>query len=443
MPSRRRFLQLGGVSFALGFAGCSEDQTPSNPTADPSTVDTPGTTRTPTGSLPDTLEIRRLASGFAAPVGFEPLPGRPGEWVVVDQNGQCWLYDGSEISQRPFLDVRDRMVGLNDSYDERGLLGLAFHPDFETNGRLYVRYSAPRRTGTPSNYSHTFVLSEFTMDPGAAGVPLDSERTVLEIPQPQSNHNAGAVTFGPDGYCYVAVGDGGGAGDAGRGHVEGGNGQDVESNFLGSILRIDVDGREDSKAYSIPADNPLVGTAGLDEHYAWGLRNPWRMSFDGSDLFVADVGQNEYEEVNLVEAGGNYGWNVREATHCYDAQNCPSETPDGTPLRPPIVEYDHGGDPPSGAAVIGGYRYHGQAIPDLGGTYVFADWLLNGHVYVAAERETGLWETSVVELRREGGDVPQNALAFGRTHDGELTLCTSNGSGPTGDSGAIYRIEAI
>jgi glucose/arabinose dehydrogenase len=453
MSSRRRFLRLGGASLALAVAGCNGDRSPtadSTPSADPSPSATPGDTPTPTGEIPESVGIQRLASGFAAPVGFEPVPGRVGEWVVVDQDGRVWLYDGDSIREEPLLDVRDRMVSLNENYDERGLLGLAFHPQFETNGRLYARYSAPRRSGTPSNYSHTFVLAEFTMEPDGSTVPLDSERPVLEIPEPQGNHNAGAVAFGPDGYCYVAVGDGGGAGDSGRGHVgdwydevQGGNGQDTESNLLGSILRIDVDERDGDNGYAVPEDNPLVGESGLGEHYAWGLRNPWRMSFDGEDLFVADVGQNEYEEVNLVESGGNYGWNVREATHCYDASECPDETPTGTPLADPIVEYDHGGDPPNGAAVIGGYRYRGQAIPDLRGTYVFADWILNGQLYVAEERETGLWETSVVELERDGGDVPQNALAFGRTRAGELTLCTANQSGPSGDSGAIYRIGSI
>jgi hypothetical protein len=285
------------------------------------------------------------------------------------------------------------------------------------------------------------------MDPSGTTVPLDSERTVLEIPQPQANHNAGAVAFGPDGYCYVAVGDGGGAGDRGRGHVSdwyetnrGGNGQDVESNLLGSILRLNVDERDGEAPYAIPQDNPLVGDAGLDEHYAWGLRNPWRMSFDGEDLYAADVGQNQYEEVNLIESGGNYGWNVREATNCFDAQNCPSETPDGTPLEDPIVEYDHGGDPPNGAAVIGGYRYRGLLLPGLDSRYVFADYILNGQLYVAEERETGLWETAVVDLEREDGDVPRHALAFGRMHNDELVLTTATESGPSGDSGAVHRI---
>jgi glucose/arabinose dehydrogenase len=457
MPtSRRRFLIAGSATVAIAVTGCSDEppssgDTPTDgspPQADPSPNATPTAgTQTSNEAFPETVVARRMASGFTSPVGFETVPGRPGEWIVVDQDGCAWLYDGSEIGDEPFLDVTDRMVSINGGYDERGLLGLAFHPEFATNGTLYVRYSAPKRDGTPSDYSHTFVLAEFSTDPDANTVPTDSERTVLEIPQPQSNHNAGSVLFGPDGYCYIGVGDGGGGGDTGPGHVDdwyeandGGNGQDVEANLLGSVLRIDVD-PEDEKGYAIPADNPLVGGTGRDEHYAWGLRNPWRMSFDGGDLYAADVGQNRYEEIDLVRPGGNYGWNVREATHCYNADSCPGESPDGDRLRDPIVEYSHSGDPPSGQAVIGGYRYRGDALGGLSDTYVFADWQLQDSLFVAEPVEGGLWPVSVVDVEREeGGQLGSFALAFGRTHRDELTICTTDESGPRGSSGAVYRL---
>ncbi|MFB6189263.1 MAG: sorbosone dehydrogenase family protein [Halapricum sp.] len=448
MPSsRRQFLRLGGASVALALAGCSDDQTPQ---ADKALTSVPSETPTASGNLPETVRIRRLAHGLSSPIGFETVPGRPGEWVVVDQEGRAWQYDDQQgaIRSDPLLDVREEMVELNDGYDESGLLGMAFHPEFESNGKLYVRYSSPRRSGTPKNYDHTFVLSEFTMDPEGTTVPLDSERTVLEIPEPEGNHNSGTIAFGPEGYLYVSVGDGGGAGDKAMGHVEdwydaneGGNGQDVEQNLLGSVLRIDVDNQANGKGYAIPADNPLVGKTGLDEIYAWGFRNPWRMSFDQGDLFVADVGQSKYEEVDLVQSGGNYGWNVREGTHCYKADDCPSETPDGTPLRDPIVEYSHSGDMPRGRAVIGGYRYHGSAFPDLQGTYVFADWALKQQLFVARQREDGLWPISMIAITREGTTpVPTYALAFGRTQDGELTICTSNKIGPAGRTGEVYQI---
>jgi len=345
------------------------------------------------------------------------------------------------------------MVELS-GYEERGLLGLALHPDFQSNGRVFVRYSAPRTSETPDGYDHTFVLSEFqagedlTVDPA-------TERRLLEIPQPQSNHNAGSVLFGPDGYLYVGVGDGGAANDAGLGHVsdwyednDGGNGQDVTSNLLGSVLRIDVDETGDGMPYAIPEDNPLVGEPGPDEQYAWGFRNPWRMSFAGQTLFVADVGQNRYEEVSVVERGGNYGWNVKEGTHCFSAnspgsppENCPSETPDGDPLRNPVIEYSHSSGDIDGVSVIGGYRYSGSAIPGLEGRYVFGDWQSGGDVYVATPAEEGLWPIERVSLGHAGENPPgQYLLAFGRDQDDELYVATTGSAAPRGESGAVHRL---
>ena len=465
--SRRQFLRYSAVGVALGLAGCSSDEAPvadttpqSDPTTDgaPATETTEATPRqtttdqsgTPSPSMPETITARRVASGFTAPVGFESVPGRDGSWVVVDQDGRVWLYDGTEILADPMLDVREQMVDINSGYDERGLLGLAFHPAFTDNGKLYARYSAPSRAGTPDDYSHTFVLSEFTVADSGRTVPLDSERTVMQIPQPQGNHNAGAIAFGPDGLLYVGVGDGGGANDEGTGHVTdwydanaGGNGQDITENLLGSILRIDVDRREDSLGYAVPDSNPLVGADGLDEHFAWGLRNPWRMSFSDGDLYVADVGQNEYEEVNIVEAGGNYGWNVREASHCFGAASCPSESPRGRALQDPIIEYDHGGDPPNGIAVIGGYRYRGDALSDLEGTYVFSDWRADGTLLAATPSESGLWPVSTLDVTAQNRDgIGSMVLAFGRDHDDELYVCTTENGGPRGDTGEVYKLVA-
>jgi len=455
---RRSFLASGTTALVFAIAGCAGDEPPSadtttdppgNGTTAPGKTTTPSTTASPPSGTPDgppgSVTARRVASGFTAPVGFETVPGREGSWVVVDQDGRAWLYDGGGIRDRPYLDVRDRMVSINSNYDERGLLGLAFHPEFASNGTVYVRYSAPKREGTPANYSHTFVLSEFTADPTADRVPLDNERTVLEIPQPQGNHNAGAITFGPDGLLYVGVGDGGGGGDDETGHVEdwydgvgGGNGQDVTENLLGSVLRIDVDGR-DAGGYGIPRDNPLVGRPGLDEHYAWGFRNPWRMSFDGSDLYVGDVGQGAREEVDLVVAGGNYGWNVREGSNCYRTGECPTETPEGQQLQDPITEYSHTGDPPNGVSVIGGYRYRGSALGGLGGTYVFGDWRWNRSLFVAEPREDGTWPITVIEVETIGASTGELLLAFGRAGE-ELYVCTTDSAGPGGSTGAVFRL---
>jgi glucose/arabinose dehydrogenase len=451
-PSRRQFLRSALLASSAGLAGCSARAPSSDTERDGAAGASPGDGTATDGSstddksgptLPDDLSVgtQRVASGFVAPLGIEVVDGAV---YVVDQPGR--VYRVADGEQSTFLDLRGRVVDVS-GYDERGLLGLAFHPDYPDDARLYVRYSAP----ADDDSDHTFVLAEFRAD--GDDVDPETERRLLELPQPQMNHNAGSVLFGPDGYLYVGTGDGGGANDQGRGHVDdwygrnaGGNGQDVTENLLGSVLRIDVDGETDGKPYGVPDDNPLVGKEGLDEQWAWGFRNPWRMSFAGEDLFVADVGQNRFEEVNLVTRGGNYGWNVREGTHCFSTDSpgdppdsCPAETPDGAPLVDPIIEYPHGGDGPTGIAVIGGYRYEGDELTDLGGAYVFADWQSKGRLFAAPARESGLWPISTVSI---AGDAGEYVLAFGRDEEGELLVATSDRSGLGGETGAVYRLRA-
>jgi len=474
--TRRDVLALGGTLLVGGLAGCQSDgddgtatggespntdnvtETPTESPAGPTTSGGGSGTATETGTeagtettTPPPLEglsvsAERLATGFTSPVAVEAP--RPGERFVVDQTGQVYRHTDDGLDDEAVLDVTDRMVSVG-GYTEQGLLGLAFHPEYASNGRVFVRYSAPPRDGTPQGYSHTFVLAEFRADPDTGAVDPASERTILEIPQPQGNHNAGAVSFGPDGYLYVAVGDGGAGDDQGNGHVDdwydavdGGNGQDVTENLLGSVLRIDVNDEGDGQNYAVPDDNPLVGAEGLDEQYAWGFRNPWRISFgpDGR-LFVADVGQRQWEEVNVVERGRNYGWNVREGTHCFGAENCPSEAPGGNPLRDPVIEYPHGGQPVSGIAVIGGYLYDGEAIPDLRGRYVFADWRAEGRLFVAAEDSDGLWPTATLSVDADEQFGP-NVLSFGRTPAGELLVCTTAESGVQGSTGSLFELRA-
>jgi glucose/arabinose dehydrogenase len=415
MQTRRGFL-AAGLSVAVGTAGCGQ----------PSETGTP-TDQDPTGADTDSLEVglETVTDAPDAPLAFQTTPD--GATYVADRPGRVHaLGDGSAETA---LDMTDPVM----TGSERGLLGLALHPEFGSNDRLYVRYSGRSRLGTPPSYSHTFVLAEFRAR-GDGTIDENSERTLLEIAQPQGNHNSGPIAFGPDGYLYVGVGDGGAGGDRGTGHVsdwyganDGGNGQDVTENLLGSLLRIDVDARSGNQPYGIPDDNPLVGREGLDEHYAWGLRNPWGISFDGTDLYVADVGQNRFEEVNLVESGGNYGWNVLEGTHCFGADSCPETTPDGEPLRDPVIEYSHDDRDVSGVAVVGGHIYRGDAIPGLSGRYVFGDLNAQGRLFVASPADEGLWPTDVLEVVDESRDKLGRLLALSRGPADELYALTPSG----------------
>jgi len=447
--TRRQLLGALGASAVVTGAGCLGDGDAGGTGAATESATTTGsaTASDGTGGSSAGVATEVVAEGFTSPVGTEVAPGT-GRRFVVDQPGR--IYEVLDDGTRTYFDLRDRVVDVG-GYTEQGLLGLAFHPDFASNGRLFVRYSAPRREGTPSDFSHTFVLAEYAVDPEAGQVSpgREAERALLELPQPQSNHNAGAVLFGPDGLLYVATGDGGGAGDQGAGHVDdwydalpGGNGQDVTENLLGSVLRIDVDREGDDRPYGVPEDNPLVGGEGLDEQFAWGFRNPWRLSFvelsDGPALVAADVGQGAWEELDVVRAGGNYGWNVREGRHCYGAEDCPTETPDGDSLIDPVYEYPHEAESgPSGIAVIGGHRVPEDGVPALAGRYVFADWRAGGRLFVANPAGDD-WPVEVIQVE-DGRERLPLVLAFGR--DGsDVYVCTSTEGQVTGSTGALQRL---
>ncbi len=420
---------------------------------------------------PGLPRLVRVADGFVAPV-FLTHPGDDtGRLFVVDQVGTVRVIDADgSLLDEPFLDVRDRMVeigidfGNGVVFDERGLLSLAFHPDYAANGRLFVVYNAPADDGE-EGVNSVLTLSEFAVsddDPNQADP--DSERVILEIDKPQFNHNGGQIAFGPDGYLYMGTGDGGGANDTDEGHTpELGNGQD-RSQLLGKILRIDIDGDE---PYEIPADNPLVGAeSARAELWAWGLRNPWRFSFDDDgNLLVADVGQDRLEEVNIVTGGGNYGWNIREGDDCFDPQNptmppdeCPATGASGEALIDPIIVYPHpsvltdeqeADDVPAGLAVVGGYVYRGAARPELVGDYIFADWssvfTTPDGFLLAASRQTAVAdEWTVRRLAVEDhpdGRIGRFILGFGEDADGEIYVCTSDNVGPTGTTGGVFRIE--
>ncbi len=402
-----------------------------------------------------TVGLETVAEGLVSPTSLVVAEEERDRRFITDQTGQIYVHGSDGVAAEPFMDISDQLVDVGeDGFDERGLLGLAFHPDFAANRRFYVRYSAPNRDGTPEDYDHTFVLSEFQATEDLdRGVP-DTERVLLEIPEPQFNHNAGSIVFGPDGYLHVSVGDGGDGDDTGLGHVddwydgnEGGNGQDVTENLLGSILRLDVDGCEDP--YAIPDDNPLVGTEGLEEQYAWGLRNPWGLSFNDGELFAADVGQELFEEVNIIEKGGNYGWNIKEGSRCFSTdspeappEDCPSETPGdvrgGEPLIDPVIEYPHQHEgEPIGISVIGGYVYSNDTVPGLQDAYVFGD--VNSALFAAARPDNDDDQWSMEQLVVDP-EFDRYVLAFGRGHDGELYVLSNDSGFIEGETGAVHRI---
>jgi glucose/arabinose dehydrogenase len=417
--------------------------------------------------------LRLVADGFTSPVALVEAPDGSGRVFVVDQIGVIRILTaGGNLLPEPFLDLRSRIVPLMPAFDERGLLGLAFHPSYAGNGRLFVWYSAPLRPGAPAGYDNTARISEFRVSAANANrADPASERIVLEVDKPQFNHNGGTLLFGPDdGYLYVSIGDGGGADDVGLGHVEdwyaanaGGNGQDIQQNLLGNILRIDVDR---GAPYAVPADNPFAGTPGCadgcDEIWTYGLRNPYRMSFDqggAHDLFVGDAGQELWEEVSIAVKGGNLGWNVKEGTHCFSTDNpdeSPAECPDtvgaphpraGDPLIDPVIEYANHHQPGGlGATVIGGHVYRGRALPQFAGRYVFGDWSRefeepDGSVFVASPRKKGLWHMEQLRIATSPtGRVGHYVLGFGQDLAGEMYVLTTDQTGPSGTTGKVYRL---
>jgi glucose/arabinose dehydrogenase len=388
------------------------------------------------------VSLEPIATGVSQPIAVRDLPGTEGEGTdgymrfIADKFGTLHVQDDTGVRSEPVLDVSDDLVEREDW--ETGLIGLALHPEFESNRRYFVRYSAQRREGTPSNYNHTAVLEEYRATEDLRGTVPESRRIIMEIPQPDKWHQSGDIRFGPDGFLYVALGDGGHGSDQGPGHADdwydavgGGNGQNVTENLLGSILRIDVDSEDDGKNYGIPADNPLVGTTALSEQYAWGLRNPWRMSFYGGHLFAGDVGQSSYEEVSIITKGGNYGWNVKEGVACFQADDCPDESPRQS-LIDPVIAYSHS----VGIAVIGGHFYADEEVPAITDRYVFGD--VAGPVFAARPPEDGnrLWPVEIVDAGLE--DTP---LAFGRGLNDELYLLATDSARGTGGNGTVYKFR--
>jgi glucose/arabinose dehydrogenase len=385
----------------------------STPEVSPSApVPTPSPTESgPTGSGPDRLRLEEVASGLADPIGLTNAGDSSGRIFVNERGGRIRVVTaGRELLAQPFVDLSNRVAAGG----ERGLLGVAFHPDFETNGRLFVHYS---RAGDGFG-----IVSELRASDDRSSADPGSERVLLSYADPYPNHNGGEIAFGPDGFLYIGWGDGGGGGDPL------GNGQNRDT-LLGKLLRIDVDGEPTGRPYAIPSDNPFAPDGiqpggGEPEIWAYGLRNPWRFSFDPAtgDLYIGDVGQGSYEEIDRQPAdsrgGENYGWNVMEGTGCYRGGTC-----DQAGLVLPLAQYPHGTG--GHCSVTGGYVYRGEAQPDLRGIYVFGDYC-SGVVFTLnpeAER------VAVKEVLASGLSIS----SFGVDEAGELYVVDL-------EAGGMYRV---
>ncbi len=406
------------------------------------------------------IDLELVAENFTAPIALVSPDDGTGRRFIVDQIGviRILTQDGQVLSE-PFLNLSSKIVNLRPQYDERGLLGLAFHPNFKQNGLFYVYYSAPLRQEAPANWDATSTISEFRVLPDNPNKTNESsERILLQVDKPQSNHNAGQIAFGPDGYLYIPIGDGGNANDEGMGHPKPGNAQNI-STLLGKILRVDVD---NGTPYGIPPDNPFVGKDGLDEIFAYGLRNPFRIAFDAggnNSLFVSDAGQNAWEEVNIVTNGGNYGWNIREGTHCFDPNNpnlatasCPDVSTSGQPLIDPVIEYANAGQSGGiGVVVVGGFVYRGNLLPRFNGDYLFGDFSKgftegNGSLFVARPPPTGQKMWSIKELKiasSASGRIGAFVHSFGQDSDNEIYVLTSDMLGPANNTGKVFKIKPV
>ena len=341
------------------------------------------------------ISLQPVATGLSSPLDLEQPPDNSGRLFVVEQGGFIRIIQSGALLAQPFLDLSSKIVP-NFAGTEMGLLGVTFHPAFQQNRKFYVNYVRSNAGQFQS------VISEFqasATNPNLAD-PV-SERILLVVNQVSNfpNHKAGQLAFGPDGFLYFGLGDGGSGGDPF------GHGQNTNI-LLGKMMRIDVNSTSPGLPYAIPADNPFVNGGGLPEIFAIGFRNPWRFSFDlpTGRLFVADVGQDKFEEIDIVQKGGNYGWNIMEGMHCFN----PPTGCNMTGLQLPIVEIPH----PEGQAVIGGFVYHGTALAGLQGQYIFGD--LNGKIWSLQEGPPGTFTRTLLN------DTALTISSFGQDQSGEL-----------------------
>lgn len=349
-------------------------------------------TRPSRSPSPIAISLQLVASGLTAPLDLEQPNDGSGRLFVVEQGGTIKILQNGALLPQPFLNISNKVIVQG----EMGLLGLTFHPGYSTNRKFYLNYVR--------NLAGQFqsVIAEYqasATDPNHSDPA--TERILLTVNQVSNfpNHKAGQLAFGPDGFLYFGLGDGGSGGDPF------GHGQNTQI-LLGKMMRIDVNPTSPGRQYAIPSDNPFAAGGGLPEIYALGFRNPWRFSFDLplGRLFVADVGQDSFEEIDIVQKGSNYGWNIMEGDHCFN----PPSGCNMAGLALPITEISH----PEGEAVIGGFVYHGQAIPAMDGMYVFGD--LNGKIWALTENPRNTFTRSQLM------DTGFNISSFGRDAAGEL-----------------------
>ena len=349
------------------------------------------------------LTLSSVASGFTSPLALVQPNDGTNRFFVVEQRGTIRIIQNGAVLTSNFLDISGKVS----SGGEKGLLGLAFHPQFAQNRRFFVNYTRVQNSQLQS------VIAEYLVSTANANqADAASERILLVLDQPFDNHNGGQLAFGPDGFLYIGFGDGGSGGDPN------GNGQSLNT-LLGKILRIDVNTTGGSKAYGIPSDNPFTNGA-APEIWAYGLRNPWRFSFDSAGrLFCGDVGQGQFEEVDIIQRGGNYGWNVMEGAHCYNSSSCNQNG-----LILPIAEYDHN----EGTAIIGGFVYRGTAISQLQGSYVFGDFS-SGKIWMLRETSSGSWTRTLLV------STSRTISSFGQDQAGELYVVDYG-------TGAVLKLAA-
>ena len=368
------------------------------------TTEIPGEVVVDVTAFPDPAGFtwKVVVSGMSQPVDMADTGD--GRMLIVEQGGRIRLLLDGTLQPDPFLDIRDR---VGSSGNEQGLLGLALDPEFLVNGRFYVNYT---------DKNGDTVVSRFFSLPDALIADPAGEVRMISVAQPYANHNGGGLAFGPDGYLYIGLGDGGSGGDPQ------GNGQSLET-YLGKLLRVDVN-VEEAPYYGIPADNPFVGSE-FAATWAYGLRNPWRFSFDRltGDLYIADVGQNKWEEVNFLawsySGGVNFGWNYREGAHVYEGTS-----PAGLALVDPIWEYGHD----LGCSVTGGFVYRGELLPEWQGIYIVGDYC-NGRIWGLLQMPDNTWQSQVLF-----DGLNARIGSFGQDSFGELYLLSLN-------SGEVLRLE--